>query len=127
MPPPAKIDSSTSAPDNQQFETSWFWRLLPAGMRRRWWLFRLFDIIARNWPVFGPPHGTLIIRMDGIGDMVLFRRTLDDYATALGQSVSEITVLGCKSWGPVSAEIFSGYNLTIIGIISIYFYNFFGK
>ena len=69
-------------------------------MRRRWWLFRLFDIIVRHWPVFGIPRGTLIIRMDGIGDMVLFRRTLDDYATALSASVSDITVLGCKSWGP---------------------------
>ena len=83
-------------------------------MRRRWWLFRLFDTIVRNWPVFGTPRGTLIIRMDGIGDMVLFRRTLDDYATALNTSVSDITVLGCKSWGPVSAEIFAGYNLIII-------------
>lgn len=83
-------------------------------MRRRWWLFRLFDIIARHWPVFGSPRGTLIIRMDGIGDMVLFRRTLDDYATALETSVSDITVLGCKSWGPISDEIFAGYDLIMI-------------
>ena len=114
MRPPENNSSSACPPANQPFETSWFWRLLPAGMRRRWWLFRLFDIIVRHWPVFGIPRGTLIIRMDGIGDMVLFRRTLDDYATALSASVSDITILGCKSWGPVSAEIFAGYNLIII-------------
>ena len=114
MPPPANSGLSTSALASQQFETSWFWRLFPAGMRRRWWLFRLFDIIARHWPVFGTPRGILIIRMDGIGDMVLFRHTLDDYATALDTSVSDITVLGCKSWGPISAEIFAGYNLIMI-------------
>jgi len=104
----------TSDLAGHRFETSWFWRLLPAGMRRRWWLFRLFDIIARHWPVLGKPKGTLIVRMDGIGDMVLFRRALDDYAHVLDISKSDITVLGCKSWGPISKEIFQGYSLIMI-------------
>ena len=97
-----------------RFETSWFWRVLPSGMRRRWWLFRLFDLIARHWPLLGERKGALIVRMDGIGDMVLFRRSLDNYGQVLGLSPSEITILGCKSWGAVAAEIFAGYRLFMI-------------
>lgn len=96
------------------FETSWFWRLLPAGMRRRWWLFRLFDLIVRYSPVLKRRRGLLVIRMDGIGDMILFRRTLDEYATAFGVDKSDITVLGCKSWGPIAPVIFAGYKLFVI-------------
>ena len=97
-----------------RFETSWFWRVLPSGMRRRWWLFRLFDLIARHWPLLGERKGALIVRMDGIGDMVLFRRSLEHYGQVLGLSPSEITILGCKSWGAVAAEIFGGYRLFMI-------------
>ncbi|NQV56445.1 MAG: glycosyltransferase family 9 protein [Rhodospirillales bacterium] len=97
-----------------RFETSWFWRVLPSGMRRRWWLFRLFDIIARNWPVMGERKGALIIRMDGIGDMVLFRRSLDHYAELLELQPEDITILGCKSWGPIAEDIFSGFQLLMI-------------
>lgn len=67
------------------FETTAFWRALPSGMRRRWWLFRLFDLIARHWPVFKRRHGILVVRMDGIGDMVLFRRALDHSAAMESQ------------------------------------------
>ena len=97
-----------------RFETSWFWRILPSGMRRRWWLFRLFDLIARHWPVFSERQGALIVRMDGIGDMVLFRRSLENYVEVLGIEPSEITILGCHSWGPVAAEIFAGYRMFMI-------------
>jgi ADP-heptose:LPS heptosyltransferase len=83
-------------------------------MRRRWWLFRLFDLIARHWPLLGERKGALIVRMDGIGDMVLFRRSLEHYGQVLGLSPSEITILGCKSWGAVAAEIFAGYRLFMI-------------
>jgi len=54
------------------------------------------------------------VRMDGIGDMVLFRRSLEHYGQVLGLSPSEITILGCKSWGAVAAEIFAGYRLFMI-------------
>ncbi|MBT3884966.1 MAG: hypothetical protein HOF70_09305, partial [Rhodospirillaceae bacterium] len=91
-----------------RFETSWFWRVLPSGMRRRWWLFRLFDLLARHWPLLGERKGALIVRMDGIGDMVLFRRSLENYCAVLGLRPEEITVLGCKSWGDVAGEIFAG-------------------
>ena len=97
-----------------RFETSWFWRILPSGMRRRWWLFRLFDLVARHWPVFGERQGALIVRMDGIGDMVLFRRSLENYAEVLSINPSDITILGCHSWGPVAAEIFAGYRMFMI-------------
>jgi ADP-heptose:LPS heptosyltransferase len=96
------------------FATSWFWRALPAGMRRRWWLFRFFDLLVRHWPVLKRRKGLLIVRMDGIGDMILFRRTLEDYAEAFGVEKSDITVLGCESWGPIAAEVFAGYRLMVI-------------
>ena len=98
----------------QTFETSWFWRVLPAGMRRRWWLFRVFDLIARYWPVFGNRKGLLVVRMDGIGDMVLFRHALDLHADIFGVRNSDIIVLGCKSWASVADELFKNYRLIII-------------
>ncbi|MDA1088823.1 MAG: glycosyltransferase family 9 protein [Proteobacteria bacterium] len=97
-----------------QFPTTAFWRTLPAGMRRRWWMFRPLDLIARHWPVFKKRRGLLVVRMDGIGDMVLFRRTLDHYAAAFGVEQSDITVLGCKSWGNLTDEVFKGYRVYAI-------------
>ena len=96
------------------FAVSRFWRLMPAGMPRRWWLFRLFDLIARYWPVLRKPHGLLVVRMDGIGDMVLFRSALDGYAAAFGVDPAAITVLGCKSWGTIGDHVFAGYKLMVI-------------
>jgi ADP-heptose:LPS heptosyltransferase len=90
-----------------------FWRLLPAGMRRRWWLFRPFDFLARLWPT-GRKHGLLVVRMDGIGDMVLFRAALDKYAEAFGVTPGDITVLGCRSWEPIADAIFAGYRVIAI-------------
>ncbi len=93
----------------RRFAASAFWRTLPSGMRRRWWLFRPFDLIARHWPVLKRRRGILVVRMDGIGDMVLFRRSLDHYAEAFSVAKGDITVLGCDSWGPIAGEIFKGY------------------
>lgn len=64
----------------ESFRVSPFWRLAPSGMRRRWRIFRFLDWIARRFPVAGEKHGLLVVRMDGIGDMVLFRAALDHYA-----------------------------------------------
>ena len=86
---------------------------MPAGMRRRWWLFRPFDLLARLWPT-GRKGGLLVVRMDGIGDMVLFRAALEKYADALGVNPGEITVLGCRSWEPIVAELFAGYRVIAI-------------
>ncbi|MEK9722246.1 MAG: glycosyltransferase family 9 protein [Rhodospirillaceae bacterium] len=91
-----------------------FWRLLPQGMRRRWWLFRIFDSMARNRLITRPKRGLLVIRMDGIGDMVLFRNSLDAYADAFGVAPHDITILGCKSWEAVTPEIFDGYRVIAI-------------
>ena len=91
-----------------------FWRLMPQGMRRRWWLFRLFDGLARYWPVFRSRRGVLVIRMDGIGDMILFRNNLDHYADAFGVSANDITLLGCDSWASIAGDVFDGYRVTTI-------------
>ena len=97
-----------------RFRASWFWRALPSGMRRRWWLFRPFDLIARHWPVMRRRRGLLVVRMDGIGDMVLFRDTLDRYGQAFGVETADITVLGCKSWGSIADVVFAGYRVHVI-------------
>ena len=89
-----------------EITASAFWRLLPQGMRRRWWLFRVLDGIARRWPVLGSRTGLLAIRMDGIGDMVLFQQSLEHYPEAFGVNFDEITVLGCDSWQAISKEVF---------------------
>ena len=91
-----------------------FWRWFPAGMRRRWWLFRLFDLFCRYVPVFKLRRGLVVIRMDGIGDMVLFRQSLDHYADAFSVDRSEITVIGCKSWQSIADEVFAGYRVISI-------------
>ncbi len=91
-----------------------FWRLLPARMPRRWWLFRPFDRLARNWPVFRGRKGVLVVRMDGIGDMVLFRNALDHLPEALGVAPDEITVLGCDSWGGLADRLFAGYRVVTL-------------
>ncbi len=97
-----------------RFVASPFWRALPAGMRRRWWMFRPLDLIARHWPVLKKRKGLLVVRMDGIGDMVLFRGALDHYATVFGVAKSEIVVLGCASWGGIAEVVFAGYRVRII-------------
>lgn len=102
------------APPGHRFDVSWFWRVLPAGMRRRWWMFRLFDLVVAHWPVLKRRRGVLVIRMDGIGDMVLFRRSLDAYAEAFGVTPGEITVLGCASWGSIADTLFDGYTVHAI-------------
>jgi len=100
--------------DRPRFKVSAFWRLLPVGMRRRWWLFRPFDLAARLWPAFRPRHGLLVIRMDGIGDMVLFRASLDHYARVFDVATKDITVLGCNSWSSVAEQLFAGYRVVTI-------------
>lgn len=104
-----------SAPsDRVEITASPFWRLLPQGMRRRWWLFRPFDGLARRWPVLRRRRGLLVIRMDGVGDMILFRRSLDHYAEAFGVAPDQITVLGCDSWSAVAGEVFAGTRVIAI-------------
>ena len=83
-------------------------------MRRRWWLFRIFDWLLRNLPVKNQRRGLLVIRMDGIGDMVLFRNSLDQYSDEFNVPKNDIQVLGCKSWEAVSDEAFSGYRVFCI-------------
>ncbi len=97
-----------------EIETSRFWRFFPGAMRRRWWLFRPFDLVARNLPVFFKRKGVLVVRMDGIGDMTLFRQSLEHYEEAFGVSKQDITILGCKSWATIAKQIFEGYQIITI-------------
>jgi ADP-heptose:LPS heptosyltransferase len=75
---------------------------------RRWFLFYPLDLIARFWPVFGKPHCVLVVRIDGIGDMVLFHPAFAHYVQALGVASSEITILGCQSWASLAPAFFPG-------------------
>jgi len=88
--------------------------LFPRGMRRRWWMFRPIDLLVALCPVFGPKRGLVVVRMDGIGDMVMFRRSLDHYAEAFGVAKDEITVLGCHSWRSLAAVAFAGFRVVTI-------------
>ncbi len=97
-----------------RFAVSAFWRAMPAGMRRRWWMFRPLDLIARHWPVLKRRRGLLVVRMDGIGDMVLFRGSLDHYAEAFGVAREDMVILGCTSWGAIAESLFEGYRVRVI-------------
>jgi ADP-heptose:LPS heptosyltransferase len=97
-----------------RFESTRYWRSLPGGMPRRWWLFRPFDLIARHWPIFKKPAGLLVVRMDGIGDMVLFRSALDHYADVFGVERAAITILGCHSWRDIAPVVLAGYRVITI-------------
>lgn len=97
-----------------EVHASRFWRLFPAGMRRRWWLFRPLDLIARHFPTFRRRRGLLVVRMDGIGDMVLARGSLAGYAAAFGVDPDDVTVLGCESWGQIAEAMFDGYRIITI-------------
>ncbi|MBI5165777.1 MAG: glycosyltransferase family 9 protein [Magnetospirillum sp.] len=88
--------------------------LFPRGMRRRWWLFRPIDALVALWPAPKARRGVLVVRMDGIGDMVMVRRALDAYPAAFGVAAGEITVLGCHSWRALAAEVFAGFTLVTI-------------
>ena len=92
----------------------WLAALFPGGMRRRWWMFRPIDLMVALCPVPQHRKGVLVVRMDGIGDMVLHRAALDHLAPALGVHVGEITVLGCHSWKGLADPVFSGYRLVTI-------------
>ena len=83
-------------------------------MRRRWYLFKPFDLIARLWPVWTPRRGLLIVHPNGLGDMILLSPFIERYARVFGLERSEITLLGCSKWQPLAARIFAGCR--VIGI-----------
>ncbi|OAN52210.1 ADP-heptose--LPS heptosyltransferase [Paramagnetospirillum marisnigri] len=88
--------------------------LFPRGMRRRWWMFRPIDALVALWPAPRERKGVLVVRMDGIGDMVMFRAALEHYPDAFGVAKSEITVLGCNSWKPLADQVFPGFKVVAI-------------
>lgn len=87
---------------------------LPRGMNNRWWQFRLIDVIVSLLRSRQPKHGLVIVRMDGLGDMILFRPLLDYYAEAFGVQQQDITILGCNSWRGLAATVFAGYRVVTI-------------
>ncbi len=88
--------------------------MFPAGMRRRWWMFRPIDALVALWPAPKVKKGLVVVRMDGIGDMVMFRRALDHYAAAFGVENGDITVLGCRSWAGLADIAFAGFRVVAI-------------
>ena len=89
-------------------------RLFPRGMRRRWWLFRPVDALVALWPAPRARHGLLVVRMDGIGDMVMARAALDHYPAAFGVPRDAVTILGCHSWRALLDEVFAGFRVVTI-------------
>ena len=59
-------------------------------------------------------RGVLVVRMDGIGDMVMFRAALEHYPDAFGVEKSNITILGCNSWKPLADVVFPGFKVVTI-------------
>jgi ADP-heptose:LPS heptosyltransferase len=86
----------------------------PRRRPRRWFLFYPLDLIARYWPVFGKSRGVLVVRIDGIGDMVLFHPAFAHYPQALGLAPGEITILGCHSWAALAPAFFPGFKFYAI-------------
>jgi ADP-heptose:LPS heptosyltransferase len=88
--------------------------VFPRGMRRRWWLFRPIDAVVALWPGWRRRRGVLVVRMDGIGDMVMARAALERYPAVLGVGWDEITLLGCHSWRALAASVFPGLRVVTI-------------
>lgn len=83
-------------------------------MNNRWWQFRPIDIICALFRSRKPKKGLVVVRMDGLGDMVLFRQILDYYPEAFGVDKQDITVLGCNSWKSLADTIFAGFRVVTI-------------
>ena len=86
----------------------------PQGMNNRWWQFRVIDIIVTLLRSRKTKHGLVVVRMDGLGDMILFRQLLDYYPKAFGIAQEAITVVGCHSWKSLATTVFAGYNVVTI-------------
>jgi ADP-heptose:LPS heptosyltransferase len=87
----------------------------PPPRKARWWIFAFVEWLARlGGRGREAPHGLLVIRMDGIGDMVLFRQALDRYAEVFGIDKGDITILGCKAWGDLAEGLFEGFRVHAI-------------
>jgi ADP-heptose:LPS heptosyltransferase len=83
-------------------------------MRKRWWVFRPIDWLVALQPAPRARKGMVVVRMDGIGDMVMFRRALDHYAEAFDVAPADITVLGCESWKSLAPVVFAGFRVETI-------------
>ncbi len=92
--------------------------VFPTGMRKRWWLFRPIGWLTAASTILGPlwtkKKGTLIVRIDGLGDMAIFRPFLDFYPDALQTTPQNITILGCHSWKTLAPHLFKEYKVVTL-------------
>ena len=80
-------------------------------MRKRWWAFRPFDLLARYWPSFGRRKGLLVVRIDGIGDLLMFLPALEHYSRVFGVPKDEITILGSHNWKSLAHSFLADYRV----------------
>ncbi len=83
------------------------------ALPRRWWMFRLSELLISCIPYKKQKNGVLILRMFGIGDALIFRTVLEKYAEALGVPLSGITILGSAAWC-AAVPFFNGVNIELI-------------
>ena len=77
-------------------------------------MFRPIDALVALWPAPRQRRGVLVVRMDGIGDMVMVRAALEHYPEAFGTARSDITILGCHSWKSLADVVFPGFTVVTI-------------
>lgn len=84
------------------------------GMKKRWWAFRIIDLVL--WFVPRPKtfQGLLIIRADGLGDFALFRHGARAYARAFGVPEKDVHVIGGRGWGDVSSRLLGEMEVDLI-------------
>lgn len=86
----------------------------PKGMSSRWWLFRPIDFIVFLLRRRKPKQGLLILKIDAIGDLVLFRSVLDYYLDAFSVAKSEVTIVGHYSWRSLADTLLAGYRVVTL-------------
>ena len=88
--------------------------LFPKGMGGRWWLFRCIDFIVFLLHRRRPQQGLLILKIDAIGDLILFRSVLDDYLDAFSVDKSQVTIVGHDSWHSLAEPLLQGYRVVTL-------------
>lgn len=88
--------------------------LFPKGMGGRWWLFRCIDCIVFLLRRRKPRQGLLILKIDAIGDLILFLPVLNDYLEAFKVDKSRVTIVGHDSWQSLAKTLLQGYRVVTL-------------
>ena len=88
----------------------WF----PKGMGARWWLFRPIDFIVFLLRRRKVKQGLLILKIDAIGDLILFHSVLDYYLQAFAVDKSQVTIVGHDSWRSLADTLLAGYRVVTL-------------